>query len=82
MVSLGFPLTLSAWNEKHWLKPELIEQPELMQVKLILHIENVSNGPKNAPKKLSVRQRNILNAISENNTLTREQTIISCVLAK
>ena len=26
----GFPLILSAWNEKHWLKPELIEQPELM----------------------------------------------------
>lgn len=36
----GFPLILSAWNEKHWLKPELIEQPELMQVKLILRIEN------------------------------------------
>ena len=33
----GFPLILSAWNEKHWLKPELVEQPELMQVKLILH---------------------------------------------
>jgi ATP-dependent DNA helicase RecG len=30
----GFPLILSALNEKHWLKPELIEQPELMQVKL------------------------------------------------
>jgi predicted HTH transcriptional regulator len=35
----GFPLILSAWNEKHWLKPELIEQRELMQVKLILSIE-------------------------------------------
>ena len=31
---------LSAWNEKHWIKPELIEQPELMQVKLVLHILN------------------------------------------
>lgn len=29
-----FPLILSAWNEKHWLKPELIEQRELTQVKL------------------------------------------------
>lgn len=35
----GFPLILSAWNEKHWLKPELIEQRELMQVKLVLTIE-------------------------------------------
>ena len=29
----GFPLILSAWNEKHWLKPELLEQPDLLQVK-------------------------------------------------
>ena len=28
----GFPLILNAWNEKHWIKPELLEQPELMQV--------------------------------------------------
>ena len=31
---------LSAWNEKHWIKPELIEQTELMQVKLVLHVLN------------------------------------------
>ena len=31
---------LRAWNEKHWIKPELIEQTELMQVKLVLHILN------------------------------------------
>ena len=30
---------VDAWNEKHWLKPELIEQRELMQVKLVLSIE-------------------------------------------
>ena len=36
----GFPLILNAWNEKHWLRPELLEQPELMQVKLTLHIQN------------------------------------------
>ena len=65
----GFPLILSAWNEKHWLKPELIEQPELMQVKLILHIENIGDEP----KKLSVRQHDILKVISENNEITREQ---------
>jgi predicted HTH transcriptional regulator len=65
----GFPLILSAWNEKHWQKPELIEQPELMQVKLILHIENIGDEP----KKLSVRQHDILKVISENNEITREQ---------
>ena len=36
----GFPLILNAWNEKHWLRPELLEQPELIQVKLTLHIQN------------------------------------------
>lgn len=66
-------MILSAWNEKHWLKPELIEQPALMQVKLILHIENIANEPKNEPKKLTERQYNILQAISIDNTLTREQ---------
>ena len=40
----GFPLILSAWNEKHWLKPELIEQRELLQVKLVLSIETKENG--------------------------------------
>lgn len=45
----GFPLILSAWNEKHWLRPELFEQPELMQVKLVLTIEtkdSTDNGTK------------------------------------
>ncbi len=59
----GFPLILSAWNEKHWLKPELVEQRELLQVKLVLYIEtkkdinhvkedtyNFSNDPKDDPK--------------------------------
>ena len=41
----GFPLILSAWNEKHWLKPELIEQRELMQVKLVLSIETINITP-------------------------------------
>jgi hypothetical protein len=33
-----FPLVLSAWNEKQWMKPKLIEQSELLQVKLILTV--------------------------------------------
>ena len=76
----GFPLILSAWNEKHWLKPELIEQSELMQVKLVLHIETITNDPKADPKAdpkvdpktLSVRQREIVNLISTDQSLTRE----------
>lgn len=70
----GFPLILSAWNEKHWLKPELIEQPDLMQVKLILHIENIGNEPKSAPKdilkKLSDRQRLILEVLAADASLS------------
>ena len=42
-IGSGFPLILSAWDEKHWLRPELIEQPELLQVKLTLTIENKTN---------------------------------------
>ena len=80
----GFPLILNAWNERHWLRPELIELRELMQVKLILSIETKENGsfvsqdgpkddPKDGLKQLSDRQTHILNAILENKTLTREQ---------
>lgn len=81
----GFPLILSAWNEKHWLKPELIEQPDLMQVKLILHIENVEDEPKNGIKdgiksdtkdgikKLSERQTAILDYISKEPTITTSE---------
>ena len=70
----GFPLILSVWNEKHWLKPELIEQSELMQVKLILHIEdkvekhlvsqdNLKNGIKDGAKGITDRQRIIVESV-------------------
>ena len=69
-------LKISAWNEKHWLKPELIEQRELMQVKLILSIET-KNDPKNDPKsgliELTERQYDILLVIKDNVSITREQ---------
>ncbi len=70
----GFPLILSAWNEKHWLKPELIEQPELMQVKLVLYIENNKNVTKDVTKdvtkEITDRQRIILELIRKDKSLT------------
>lgn len=75
-IGSGFPLILSAWNEKHWLKPELIEQPELMQVKLILHIEDKENeafvphnGIKDDTKEITKRQRIIIENIIQDNTI-------------
>lgn len=59
----GFPLILNAWNEKHWLKPELLEQPELMQVKLTLHIQNESVKNSVSTIKLTDRQRKIYEII-------------------
>ena len=38
-IGSGFPLILKAWDQNHWLKPELFEQPEQMQVRLVLTIE-------------------------------------------
>ena len=70
----GFPLILNAWNEKHWLKPELQEQPELMQVKLTLHVQTGPiNGPINGPIKLTERQELILQMFSEDKSLSRER---------
>ena len=77
-----FPLILNAWNEKHWIKPKLQEQPELMQVKLTLHIQNdvsysSSNDPINDPKNdqinLTERQKLILRMFSEEKNLSRER---------
>lgn len=74
----GFPLILNAWNEKHWMKPELLEQPELMQVKLTLHIQNEPtnepvNDPVNDPINLTERQKMILRMFSEEKNLSRER---------
>lgn len=69
-----FPLILNAWNEKHWIKPELQEQPELMQVKLTLHIQNdVSYSSSNDPINLTERQKMILRMFSEEKNLSRER---------
>ena len=77
----GFPLILNAWNEKHWLKPELIEQRELMQVKLILTIltkeeivnataNATANATVNATVKLNKTQKKILTILHENKFAT------------
>ena len=71
----GFPLILNAWNEKHWMKPELVEQPELMQVKLTLYLENETNqdGVKDGVKELSHIQEKILNEIQKNPSITTNE---------
>ena len=71
----GFPLILNAWNEKHWIKPELLEQPELMQVKLTLHIQNEpTNEPVNKPvnEPVNERQQTILSIMKQSPSIIRE----------
>lgn len=72
-----FPLVLSAWNEKHWLKPELVEQPELLQVKLILTVETKeidslvpNDGIKDGIKELLDNQTTIIRLIMQDGTIT------------
>lgn len=64
----GFPLILNAWNEKHWLKPELLEQLDLMQVKLTLHIQN---EPIN--EDITERQKAILSSILQKPLSNRDE---------
>ena len=72
-------LILNAWNDKHWIEPELLEQPELLQVKLTLHIQNEPiNEPIIEPiiepinEHLSNRQIAIIMAIKEQSFFTRD----------
>jgi len=74
----GFPLILNAWEEKHWVRPELIEEQDLMQVKLVLYIErnkdNVTKDvTKDVTKELSERQHEIMKMLIEEPTLKTEE---------
>ena len=79
----GFPLILNAWNEKHWIRPELVEQTELMQVKLTLYFENDPvNDLVNDPVKLTDRQNMILQMFDEDKTLSKERLCEKMGLSK
>ena len=53
------------------MKPELFEQPELMQVKLTLHIQNEpTNEPVNEP--VNERQQTILSIMKQSPSIIRE----------
>ncbi|MGM9833179.1 MAG: RNA-binding domain-containing protein [Candidatus Limisoma sp.] len=79
----GFPLIMNVWNNKHWIKPELIEQPELLQVKLTLVFEQdrmsatkhsgVKDGAKDGVKQTSDIQEVILNEIIDNPSITTKE---------
>ena len=72
----GFPLILNAWNEKHWMKPELVEQPELMQVKLTLYLENETN--QDGVKELSDIQESIKRGKSYRITTSEHKLVSIC----
>ena len=75
----GFPLILSAWNENHWLKPELIEQRDLLQVKLVLAIET-KKGIKDGTKDVL---KNVLKEQIDNQALVQqsaEENVLKDVL--
>jgi predicted HTH transcriptional regulator len=85
-IGSGFPLILKAWQEKQWPKPELVDDPDILQVKMTLKIpENVlkesgnvlkdvlKDVPKDVPKELSERQIVIINLIRENIHLTAKE---------
>ena len=88
-VGSGFPLIINAWHEKQWADPELIEQVELMQVKLVLSTKTIAtssvptninvaqnvaqNFAQDILDKLTERQRSILGMINNNPNITREE---------
>ena len=92
----GFPLILSAWNEKHWMKPELVEQPDLLQVKLILTVETKEDEslvPKdgtingtintiNGIKELSERQMLMLKYIQKDGTITIPELVLKTEISR
>lgn len=46
-IGSGFPSILKAWQDEHWERPVLIEQPDLLQVKLHLKIKDYAKDDMN-----------------------------------
>lgn len=68
------------------MKPELVEQSELMQVKLTLYFKNDPvndpiNDPISDPIKLTERQSMILQNFREDKTLTKESLCVKTGLS-
>lgn len=80
----GFVKILRAWNEQHWMKPQVSEDTfhELTSVKLMYKIDEPSKRPSNdlekdlindLEKNLSENQIKIINFMSENNNITQSE---------
>ena len=72
----GFPLILNAWSEQGWLRPELIEQTELMQVRLTLFFESEPiSEPISEPmsEPVSEREKAVLALIEQSPLSTRDE---------
>ena len=72
----GFPLILNAWSEQGWLRPELIEQTDLLQVRLTLFFENEpTSEPISKPisEPLSEREKAVLALIEQSPLSTRDE---------
>ena len=67
-IGSGFPLILDAWHEKHWIRPELVEHTELMQVRLSLYF---LNEPVNEP--VNERQTLLMTIMEQTPAITREE---------
>ena len=77
-IGSGFPLILKTASDKQWKCPELYEERELMQVKLILYIEpelqNVQKDvQKDVQKEITERKQNIIEIICANPNATLEE---------
>ncbi|MDN5081981.1 RNA-binding domain-containing protein [Aliarcobacter butzleri] len=80
----GFVKILRAWNEQHWMKPQVSEDTfhELTSVKLMYKIDEPSKRPSSdlekdlindLEKNLSENQIKIINFMSENNNITQSE---------
>ena len=80
----GFVKILRAWNEQHWMKPQVSEDTfhELTSVKLMYKIDEPSKRPSSdlekdlindLEKNLSENQIKIINFMSDNNNITQSE---------
>ena len=81
-IGSGFPLILKAWEDKHWSRPEIIDEPELEQTTLVLQYAANKDGSLFKVNKANERRLSIIEIIRENPTITSKEIASKLTVSK
>ena len=81
-IGSGFPLIIKAWEDKHWSRPEIIDEPELEQTTLVLQYAANKDDSLSKINKANGRRLSIIEIIRENPTITSKEIAAKLTVSK